>query len=71
MCRKFKRDTEYIKPSSMVTVDVPSSMLANDANFSLIASAEELGLADNLPHNNDGANDFYYGYDVSMSDAQE
>ena len=55
----------------MVTVDVPSSMLANDANFSLIASAEELGLADNLPHNNDGANDFYYGYDVSMSDAQE
>jgi hypothetical protein len=71
VCRKFKRDTEYIKPSSMVTVDVPSSMLANDANFSLIASAEGLGLADNLPHNNDGANDFYYGYDVSMSDAQE
>ena len=46
-------------------------MLADDANFSLVATAEELGLADSGPHDNDGANDFYYGYDVSMSDAQE
>ena len=46
-------------------------MLADDANFSLIAIAEHLGIADNEPHDIDGANDFYYGYDVSMSDAQE
>ena len=44
----------------MVTVDVPSPIVADDANFSLIATAEGLGLADNEPHDNDGANDFYY-----------
>ena len=55
----------------MVTADVSNPMLADDANFSLVAAAETLDLADSGPHVNDGANDFYYGYDVSMSDAQE
>ena len=48
----------YIRPSSMVTVDVPSPMLADDANVSLIAVAEGLGIANNGPHDNDGASDF-------------
>ena len=71
VCRKFKKDTEYIRPSSMVTADIPDPILADDANFSLVAAAETLDLADSGPHVNDGANDFYYGYDISMSDAQE
>ena len=42
----------------------------DESNVSLVAAAEELGLADNGQHENDGAADDYYGYDLSMSDGK-
>ena len=70
VCRQFKRDTEHITPTSMVTADVPAPVIDDEANFSFVAAAFEFGLADSGPHENDGADDFYCGYDLSMTDAQ-
>ena len=70
VCRQFKRDTEYITPTSMVTADVPAPVIDDEANFSFVAAATEFGLADSGPHENDGVDDFYCGYDLSMTDAQ-
>ena len=53
-CRKFK------KSASMITED----------NFSMVAAADELGLADSGQHDDDGADDDYFAYDLSMSDAK-
>ena len=43
-------------------------------NFSLIThvitAAEELGFADNGQHENDGAADDYFAYDLCVSDAK-
>ena len=42
----------------------------DENNVSLVTAAEELGLDDNGQHENDGAADDYYGYDLSMSDGK-
>ncbi len=81
VCRQYKRDTEHIRPSStssMVTAvpfstmvtTVPSAVDDNNS-YSLVAAAIELDITDSGPHDNDGADDFYYGYDMSMSEASE
>ena len=55
-CRRFK------KAASMITED----------NFSMVAAADELNLADDGQHDNDGAADDYFAYDHDscMSDAK-
>ena len=76
-CRKFTR----LNPSSSMVTSIPETKTAeltanwwipnpDENNLSLVAAAEELGLADNDQHENDGAADDYFGYDLCMFDVK-
>ena len=61
MCRKLKKEQDRAATNaSMVTGN----------NFSLITGDEEFGFADNGQHENDGADDDCFAYDLCMSDAK-
>ena len=76
-CRKFAR----LNTSSSMVTSIPEIETAeftdnwwvpnlDENNISLVAAAEELGLDDDGQHENDGAADDYFGYDLSMSDGK-
>ena len=60
-CRKLKKEQDRAATNgSMVTGD----------NFSLITRDGEFGFADNVQHENDGANNDYFACDLCMSGAK-
>ena len=70
-CRKFKKITSMVtEDNSIITQDNFSTQYDLAGNFSMVAAADELDIADSEQHENDGADDFYFAYDLSMSDAK-